>query len=94
MASRDDNATRPTAVDPAAFVDAVEHPTRRSDAKTLLALMRDVTGEEPRMWGPTIVGFGSYHYRYAYLNKLADVDERVLRALVETAWEHSGDGPC
>ena len=48
-----------------AFLDAVENPRRRSDARQLLALMQEVTGEPPRMWGPSIVGFGKYHYRYA-----------------------------
>ena len=48
-----------------AFIDAVDHARRREDARILLELMRRVTGEEPVMWGPSIVGFGSYHYRYA-----------------------------
>ncbi len=48
-----------------AFLDGVENPRRREDARRLLALMRDVTGEPPSMWGTSIVGFGSYHYRYA-----------------------------
>ncbi len=48
-----------------AYLDAVEHPRRRDDARTLLALMRRVTGEPPTMWGTSIVGFGSYHYTYA-----------------------------
>lgn len=61
----DTPVTRPTDADVAAFLDAVEHPVRRRDAETLLALMRRVTGQEAQMWGPTIVGFGSYHYRYA-----------------------------
>ncbi|MET1034285.1 MAG: DUF1801 domain-containing protein [Arthrobacter sp.] len=56
--------TRPTAVDPRDFVDGVEHPVRHADAHALLALMGDVTGQPPVMWGPSIVGFGSYHYRY------------------------------
>lgn len=58
------NKTRPTAIDPAAFVASVADPVRRADAEELLALMRRITGEVPRMWGPTIVGFGSYHYVY------------------------------
>ena len=48
-----------------AFLDAVENPRRRADAKQLLDLMRAVTGEPPKMWGTSIVGFGKYHYRYA-----------------------------
>jgi len=64
MAQRTDNKTQPTEVDPSEFVAAVEHPVRRSDAETLLELMTRVTGYPARMWGPTIVGFGRYHYRY------------------------------
>ena len=58
------NKTQPTDADVDAFVAAVEHPVRRRDAERLIALMTRVTGERPRMWGPTIVGFGTYHYRY------------------------------
>lgn len=47
-----------------AHVQAIADPVRREDCQTLVALMRQVTGVEPRMWGPSIVGFGSYHYRY------------------------------
>jgi hypothetical protein len=50
--------------DVAGFVDAVPSPTRRRDAQTLLALYERVTGEPPRMWGSSIIGFGSYHYEY------------------------------
>lgn len=64
MARRNDNATVPTDVDPADFVAAVPHPTRRADGEALLALMNEVTNEGPTMWGPTIVGYGRYHYRY------------------------------
>ena len=59
-----ENKTQPTEVDPAAFVAAVEHPTRRADAEVLLEMMGRVTGCPARMWGPTIVGFGRYRYRY------------------------------
>jgi hypothetical protein len=52
----------PAAVD--AFLEAVPDDRRRADAHTLVELMRSVTGEPPVMWGPSIVGFGSYHYRY------------------------------
>jgi len=60
-----DLKTRPTDASVEAFIDAVDHPRRREDARTLLELMHRVTGEEPVMWGPSIVGYGSYHYRYA-----------------------------
>jgi hypothetical protein len=48
-----------------AFLDAVESERKRADSEAILALMREVTGEEPAMWGDSIVGFGSYHYKYA-----------------------------
>ncbi|GAA3706660.1 hypothetical protein GCM10022377_20550 [Zhihengliuella alba] len=56
---------RPTSVDARSFVSGVDHPRRRADAETLLELFGSATGEEPVMWGPSIVGFGAYHYRYA-----------------------------
>ena len=48
-----------------AFLAAVPRADRREDGRTMLALLRRVTGKPARMWGPSIVGFGSYHYRYA-----------------------------
>ena len=48
-----------------AFLDTVENPRRRADARQVLDLIQAVTGEPPKMWGSSIVGFGSYHYRYA-----------------------------
>ncbi len=56
--------TKPTAVTVDSFIDAVENPVRRADARAVLAMMERVTGESPQMWGPSIIGFGSYHYRY------------------------------
>jgi len=47
------------------FIAQVPAAVRRRDAETLLELMTRVTGEQPRMWGPSIIGFGAYHYRYA-----------------------------
>jgi len=47
------------------FLNAVENPDRKADAFKALDIMKDVTGENPKMWGPSIVGFGSYHYVYA-----------------------------
>jgi len=47
-----------------ALLDRVQHPVRRRDAETMLELMEHVTGQPARMWGASIVGFGSYHYRY------------------------------
>jgi hypothetical protein len=121
--------TKPTEISVDAFIARVKNETRREDAKKLLALMKKATGEKPKMWGPSIVGFGSYHYKYEsghegdmcvtgfsprasalvvyilagfdrcdqllaklgkhrhgkaclYINKLADIDLRVLEELV------------
>ena len=57
--------TKPTAVSVDHFLDGVAHPVRRADGQALRAMMERVTGEPAAMWGPSIVGFGSYHYRYA-----------------------------
>lgn len=59
-----DNKTKPTKLSVAAFVDALADPVRRSDAKALIKLMQGAAGEKPRMWGPSIIGFGSHHYKY------------------------------
>ena len=59
------NKTQPTDADVDAFVAAVEPRRRREDAAALLALMRRVTGQEPVMWGPSIVGFGRFTYASA-----------------------------
>ena len=121
--------TKLSAVDPVEFIDKVESETKRSDSHELVAMMRDITGAPPKMWGASIVGFGSYHYAYAsghegdicltgfsprsgslvvylgpgidnaklmgklgkhkagkgclYINKLDDVDRKVLRKLIE-----------
>ena len=123
------NKTRSTKLSVAAFIEAIPDATKRGDAKTLVKLMRRATGEQPKMWGTSIIGFGSYHYIYdsgregdmplvafsprkpaivlynlkvskdcetllsklgkhttgkgcLYLKKLAEVDERVLDALI------------
>jgi hypothetical protein len=117
------------------FLNGVENEKKRQDSYAILELMREVTGEEPAMWGPSIIGFGSYHYKYAngregdwmitgfsprkqnltlyimpgfdryeslleklgkyktgksclYVNKLEDVDPKVLRELVKKSVEH------
>jgi Domain of unknown function (DU1801) len=124
-----ENKTKPTKLSVAAFIDALTDETRRADAKALVKLMQSATAEKPKMWGPSIVGFGSYHYTYEsgregdmplagfsprkaatvlygmtgfseseallaklgkhttgggclYIKKLADVDQKVLEALV------------
>lgn len=57
--------TKPTGVSVDAFLDAVEHPLRRADGHTVRNMMERITGERAVMWGPSIVGFGTYHYKYA-----------------------------
>ena len=59
------NTMRPTDVDPRDFIATVENATRRADAERLLGIMEEITGEQAVMWGPSIIGFGSYHYVYA-----------------------------
>ena len=58
------NKTQPTQVSVSAFIEAIPDDGRRADARALVKLMQKATGEKPKMWGPSIVGFGSYHYRY------------------------------
>jgi hypothetical protein len=57
--------TRPTDVSVADFLAAIEDDERRQDCLTVEKLMRKATGAKPRMWGPSIVGFGDFRYRYA-----------------------------
>ena len=129
-----ENKTKPTTLSVTAFIEALPDDARRADAKALVKLMRSATGEKPAMWGPSIIGFGSYHYKYEsgregdmpvagfsprkaatviygltgsngseallaklgkhtagkgclYIKKLADVDPKVLEALVAKAVE-------
>lgn len=62
--AKSENKTKPTDVSVDAFIAGVAEP-RQGEARKLLAIMRDITGEEPVMWGPSMIGFGSYHYTYA-----------------------------
>lgn len=120
--------TQKTKASVAQFIAAVEDETRRKDAKTVDKMLREITGEKPAMWGPSIVGYGEYQSptgpwprlgfspRKAnlvlyvmdgyekeplmkqlgkhktgrsclYINKLADVDEGVLRKIVANGWK-------
>jgi len=56
-----DNKTKATNLSVAAFIDGLTDQTRRADAKALVKLMQSAVGEKPKMWGPSIIGFGSYH---------------------------------
>lgn len=117
------------------FINSVENETRRNDAIKTLEMFKRITGEEPKMWGPSIVGFGKRHLKYEsgremdwmitgfsprkqnmtlyvvcdspkqpdllaklgkhktavsclYINKLADIDEKVLEEIVKDAYKH------
>lgn len=57
--------TKPTDVSVESHIAAIRNEEQRNDAQALVTLMRKVTKQEPRMWGPSIIGFGRYHYKYA-----------------------------
>ena len=59
-----ENKTMPTKVSVRDFVNSVENETRRRDAKALMKIFKDVTGMSPQMWGPSLIGYGRYHYKY------------------------------
>ncbi len=59
------NKTQPTNDSVEAFINSVADQQKRADAFTLVALMQKATKQPPKMWGPAIVGFGTYHYVYA-----------------------------
>ena len=59
-----ENKTTPNDQDVEQFLNTVDDERKRKDSFTILELMKQVTGLEPRMWGSSIVGFGSYHYKY------------------------------
>jgi hypothetical protein len=127
---KNDNKTQQTSQSPEDFIASVGHSGRRHDARRLLDIFSDATGLAPRMWGPSIIGYGRYHYKYEsgrqgdfmltgfsprqsnlslyiipgyenlqdkldrlgkhktgksclYINRLADIDEAVLREIIE-----------
>jgi hypothetical protein len=59
-----ENKTKPTKQSVAAFIGALTDETKRADAKALIKLLQTAAGEKPKMWGPSIIGFGSHHYTY------------------------------
>jgi hypothetical protein len=61
MAEIKTKATERTVAD---FIASVEHPVRRADADALVPMFERISGEPATMWGPSIIGFGRYHYRY------------------------------
>ncbi|WP_035647136.1 DUF1801 domain-containing protein [Flavobacterium sp. ASV13] len=61
MAKNKTNETESSVID---FINTVENEQKRKDAFQLLSIVQELTGFEPKMWGPSIIGFGSYHYKY------------------------------
>ena len=59
-----ENKTRKTGASVEEFLESVPNSRRREDGFAVLAMMREITGREPEMWGPSIIGFGDYHYKY------------------------------
>jgi hypothetical protein len=57
--------TKPTNESVEKFLNKVSDEERRADCFAVAKIMEEITGEKPKMWGPSIVGFGSYHYKYA-----------------------------
>ena len=57
--------TKPNDASVKAFLDSIEHEQRREDCRAVVKLMRRVSRKQPKMWGDSIIGFGSYHFRYA-----------------------------
>ncbi len=62
--AKTDNKTQATDVSVDDFIAAIDHPVRRADAMVLNNMFKRVAGWQPRMWGPTIIGYGQYHYTY------------------------------
>ena len=65
MATKKGPATRPTDASVERFLAGIPDEQLREDSRRLCAMMREITGEPPAMWGTSIIGFGTYHYRYA-----------------------------
>lgn len=60
-----ENKTKQTDINVGDYLDSIEDPKRKNDCIIVAGIMKEITGEEPKMWGDSIVGFGSYHYKYA-----------------------------
>lgn len=56
--------TKPTNVSVKKFLNSLKDEQKREDSFVVMEMMKKITGEEPKMWGPSIVGFGKYHYKY------------------------------
>lgn len=83
----------PTDASVSDFIAGVAKPVRRRDAETLVALMERLTGEKPRMWGPSIIGFGQYQYEYpSGLEGIAGAMGFAPRAAATTIYLPEGTG--
>ena len=60
-----ENKTQPTNASVTEFVKSIDDPRRRADVRKVAGMMRRATGKRPKMWGSSIVGYGTYHYKYA-----------------------------
>ena len=60
-----ENKTKPTDRQVSSYLQGIEDPSRREDCREVAALMEEITGEPPVMWGQSLVGFGKYRYKYA-----------------------------
>jgi len=60
-----ENKTQATGASVAAFINSIDDKQQRADARKVAAMMRKATGKRAKMWGPSIVGYGAYHYKYA-----------------------------
>ena len=59
-----ENKTKKTEQSPQNYIENISDDARRADCQTILEMMAEISGWEPKMWGASIVGFGEYHYRY------------------------------
>lgn len=62
--AKSENKTQPTDVSVPAYIEAVADEKQRADAHRIAAMMERLTGHKPKMWGPSIIGFGTYRYKY------------------------------
>ncbi|MFQ5767656.1 MAG: DUF1801 domain-containing protein, partial [Acidobacteriota bacterium] len=56
--------TKKTTASVTRFLDSIQDEGKRRDSRTLVRMMKEITGEKPKMWGPSMIGFGSYRYKY------------------------------
>lgn len=98
-----ENKTKTTGASVTAFISSIRDEQKRADARKVAAMMRKATGKRAKMWGPSIVGYGTYHYKYAsgregdflmtgksclYIKCLSDIDEKILEQLINRSVNH------